>query len=744
MTKRKLLIRKLLYSLAFFIMFSACEDKMDEHYDAPEWLKGSAWEVLEAQKNYSIFLKASDMGGFRPILEGKSLVTVMAPNDDVFSIYITENNKTSIEDFTTEELRKIIGYHIMYYSYDKDMLINFRPYEGDGATEDELLESAGLYYKHRTRSSDVISIATDENGKEISIFHNDRLLPIFSSKLFQTKGIEAKSNYEYFYPNSTWTGDEGFNVSNASVDEYELVADNGYVYLVDKVVEPLETIYTELKNRSDYSTYINLYDKYTYYVFDEQLTTDFGNGTDLYLHNHDPLPNIACEWLINDYRALGILSKYSYSVFAPSNNALDAFFKSYWEPGGFSSLDDVSSVAMTYLLYNSVYASSIVFPEEINNGELENSFAMPINFDVDKVSPDNRVMCLNGALYGLDQLDVPGMFMSVSGPAFRYKDYSYYLNMLDASNMLVGLSSDETLITTLIPSNEQMINSGISLINDVLSVVSEGEVVPMGNSAMTNIVNLNTVTGGSGISTTGIQVLNTNNAFTYWFIKDGKITTSVLFNDVFLFNSIVPFVEIEEIKYDGSDWSNGKAYSYKSDVIFESLGSASVQSQLAVMNDMSFPYCRFAQLLKSAGLVDVANQSITFLNGIRSLMFIPTNEVINNAILAGKIPGVNTDGSISDTAALANYLKCYFILTESNGITTYPYVGSGISGEYTSLGTYSGNGVTGKIKINISDNGSSLSIKRVDSETQVNVIPDYNYFPFAFDDGGVHYIDGVL
>ena len=31
--------------MPFFI--SSCTDKIDEHYEEPEWLKGSAWEVLE-------------------------------------------------------------------------------------------------------------------------------------------------------------------------------------------------------------------------------------------------------------------------------------------------------------------------------------------------------------------------------------------------------------------------------------------------------------------------------------------------------------------------------------------------------------------------------------------------------------------------------------------------------------------------------------------------------------------------
>lgn len=50
--------------LTSIFMFNACEDKMDEHYEVPEWLKGNAWEVLEARGNYSVFLEGADLAGF--------------------------------------------------------------------------------------------------------------------------------------------------------------------------------------------------------------------------------------------------------------------------------------------------------------------------------------------------------------------------------------------------------------------------------------------------------------------------------------------------------------------------------------------------------------------------------------------------------------------------------------------------------------------------------------------------------
>ncbi len=731
------------------LIMASCQDQMDEHYEAPDWLKGSAWDVLEARGNYSIFLDGADLAGFKPVLQGKSLVTVMAPNDSVFTQYLAGQGKSSIEDFSESELKRLIGFHLMYYSYDKDMLVNFRPEEGDGATDEEKLEMAGLYYKHRTRSYEAPTMELDSNGVKVTVYHNERLLPVFSYMMFDTKGIDPAYNYEYFYPGSKWKGTDGFNVSNANVDEYGIVTDNGYIYMVDQVVEPLETIYSELQKKEEYSRYLELYDQYSTYELDEQLTTDFGNGTDLYRHYHDPLPNIACEWPVTNYRNISALSYQAYSVFAPSNTAFDDFFESYWKPGGYTSLSDVSTVAMVYLLYNSVYNSSIVFPEEIKNGNIENSFDMLIDFDVDNVPAENRIMCENGVLYGLDELEPPGMFTSVTGPAFRYKDLSYYLYMLNTSKMLVGLSSKDATITELIPGNDQMKEGGISLIDGSLWSDDDGDLSQMSSSTMTNIVNLHTVTGGEGISFSGSQVLRTNIAYTYWYMKDGKITTSVLFNEKFMNpSSTVSFVDLHELTNDGAGWSNGRAYTYdNSDLFRPLLSTTSVQNQLAITRDESYPYYQFSQLLRDAGLASATEGRLTFLMGLRCAIFIPTNEVLETAIGTGKIPGVATDGTVEDPEKLADYLECYFIPTQSNGMTTYPYLGSGVKGEYTTMGALTGGDYVNS-RLIINDDGVSLSVQLyrpgVGKGNVVNVVPDYDYFPFAFDDGGVHFINGIL
>ena len=69
------------------VFWSSCQDNL-EYYDTPDNLKGSIYETLEDRGNYSIFLKGVDLGGYAPILKGKGVWTVMAPNDEAFASYL--------------------------------------------------------------------------------------------------------------------------------------------------------------------------------------------------------------------------------------------------------------------------------------------------------------------------------------------------------------------------------------------------------------------------------------------------------------------------------------------------------------------------------------------------------------------------------------------------------------------------------------------------------------------------------
>lgn len=757
-------------ALALSAGLGSCKDDdlaSDSHYRPPVFLKGNAYEVLAGEPDYSIFLRGIELSDYRDIVDGKSILTVVAPNDEAFRKFLTEKGCQSIDELDQRDhayLNKLIGYHLMYYSFNWDKMVNFRPTDGDGATEEQKEVGAGFYYKHRTHCSDPIVQAkvklTPHASSDtlISIYHNERYLPVLSNKLFETKGITAAYNYNYFFPDTEWGNSSStagtFNIANAKVlDAENVVTDNGYLYHVDHVIDPLNTIYDELKLNSNYSKFLSIYDSYSEYeLADDETCTSL--GYEVYLHGHGSLPPIAWEWPVKTWRSVSQLESVGYNVFAPTNAAIDKFFNDFWTAaGGYSSIDDLDQLILQYFVMQSFSDDSfVVFPEEIRRGDVQTLFGTPINIDPDQVT--DRKLCCNGALYGMDRMEMPAIFSSVVGPAFSDTTYRAYLYGLDASSSLLSLASKNTTFVTLMPSNEQLFNTeppirlySTTLGKELQQYSSDaGDFVAMGSGALKQITDMHVAQNVKELATTGIQVVSTNTAYNYWYVKDGKITTNALFNQQ-LEPSYAgdPFFTLHRITNNGKEWDNGNSYSYDAPFIFEKSSGDGLGHYLAVCNDKNYPYYMFAQLLKKAGLLDGVGLSQTLApDGSRFIAFAPTNAAITASL--ADIPGCAklsiTDGTMSsnalssaDKAELAKYLSQYFIHSLMNTFTDYPYIGSTCKGEFFSAGAK---------KLGITDTGSALKVGFVGSTTTVSVIADYDYLPFAFNDGCLQFIDGIL
>jgi uncharacterized surface protein with fasciclin (FAS1) repeats len=741
----------------------SCQESVEDsdHYKVPSWLKGNAYQVLEKEGNHSMFLKAIELTGYRDIVDGKSIMTVMAPDDDAFRSFLQQSGYSTVEEMNAAEpaqLKNTIGYHLMYYAYNWDKLVNFRPLEGDGATEEQKLANAGLWYKHRTHSQDGIEQMRGRLNSvdtTVTVYHYERLLPVLSDKLFLTKGIDAKSNYEYFFPQNAWNvTSNGFVVANASVKDQEaVITDNGYLYHVSQVIKPLETIHKTLQQNPDYTDYIKLYDQYA--EFTEAATeTNEKVGKVVYTLTHGDLPNIAMEWPSTSYLAMSTIERRGYNIFAPSNQAIDRFFQNYWTAdGGYTSLENLDPLILQYFIMQSFAESTDpVFPEEIRNGQVTTALGTPININPDNVT--DRLFCENGIVYGMDQMDAPAIFAAVIGPAFKDTTYQCYLYTLDKSSLILSLASDKSQFVTLIPSNKQYQQSDPAMRVNTTSAGRQleifddeaGNYATMGQGKAQDIVNMHTAPNVSELSQSGTQVVETNIAFNYWYIHNGQITTNARFNEQL--NPAYegsPFVSFHEITNAGEPWANGRAYAYDADDIFESAAGDGLEHLLAVGNDKNYAYYLFAQLMQKAGLVDTKTGILPSLAspGDRLVAFVPTNEAITEHL--SEIPGtakltIGADGTLSGTptstqkAELAAYLRQYFVSSMMNTFTSYPYPGSSFNGTFL---TMSGD----NLQVSSSAGGITVSLP---GGTSVSVSQKFFGLPFAFSDGCLQFIDGIL
>lgn len=785
--KRTTFVRKTIGILLFSSLLSSCSD-LDDYYDSPSWMGGSVYQELQDEGNYNIFLKGVQLLGWEPVMNGKSIVTVMAPDDNAMTTYLQEHyNTTDITQVELGELKKLIGYHILYYAFDKNKLINFRPLEGDGATDEEKDINAGLYYKFRTRSQEPISTAYDKTRqKDVKVYHNEQMLPVFSYRMFQTKGVDAKENYEYFFPQTGWKGDGGFNVANAAVTEYAKIGRNGYIYKIDRVLKPMNTIYQELKAKGNFTRILSLYDNSEYYEADEEMTRETGSADTLYHHYHKlPLVNIDSEWgNVMSYSSVYALASTAYSIFAPTDEAFQNFFNEYWGQGGYSSIEDIDSVTMQELMRNCVYPVSIAFPGEIKNGKIKNIDNEVISFNPDDVPVENRMICSNGVVYGCTELTPPAKFRAVTGPAFQYKDYTNFNEMLSGSSMASTLIQDAVKYVMLYPTNEQMYNAqGIERKDGVL--ISNAAPKGMSKTTMTNYILAHVsspIDDVTSLPTRGVKVLPTlsDRNKIYIYVKDGKLTNSIQHNKRLKYAANTAtddqiWAPFAPLKYLGDEngWSNGNAYSYDNLLLpgdySTELETKLVSLMISNRNDATTEFYGWINLLGKAELTNNSAGKITFMLE-NCLMLIPTTQALEKAIVEKRIPGVQAEATatvgsdtffdnitITDSEALANYVKNYFVPLTTASINEYPYVGWGEDTKATSdkgLITYrqTMDFATGDVtasKINIYDKDGALSVTLTDYITgkegaPVKVYGGYDYLPFIFEDGPAQLLEDVF
>ncbi|KAA6320299.1 hypothetical protein EZS27_029908 [termite gut metagenome] len=137
-------------------------------------------------------------------------------------------------------------------------------------------------------------------------------------------------------------------------------------------------------------------------------------------------------------------------------------------------------------------------------------------------------------------------------------------------------------------------------------------------------------------------------------------------------------------------------------------------------------FTSFRDLVQLAGF-NTATPPFDFLMG-RFIVLIPTNDVIADGQLAGKIPSTKEEA--------AEYLKYYFININASGLSDYLFPGYG---KYEDVTTYRLSGRTYG-KLTVIDAGDRIQIK----DAKGNVVNVVKIFPYIYNDGAAYLIDGLL
>ena len=194
-----------------------------------------------------------------------------------------------------------------------------------------------------------------------------------------------------------------------------------------------------------------------------------------------------------------------------------------------------------------------------------------------------------------------------------------------------------------------------------------------------------------------------------------------------------------------------------------------VSLMISNRNDVTTEFYGWINLLIKAELTNNSAGKINFMLE-NCLMLIPTTKALKKAIVENRVPGVTANGAtvgsdtffdnitITDSEALTNYVKNYFVPLSTASINEYPYVGWGEDTKATSdkgLITYrqtldfaTGNVTASKINIYETPE-KTLEVTLTDYTTgkegdRVKVDGAYDFLPFIFEDGPVQLLKDVF
>lgn len=667
---------KILGVLLVLLTFFGCTNEKADYDKAPDWLRGNAYKFMQDRGNFTYFLQAIDLSGYKDLVNGKGLCTVFAPDDDAFSAWMKENNYSSLEEVNPEELKLLVGYHLVAQSFSKDMLLNFQQKHTMGMEDTK----QGEAYKYKTYAkAQPVEMFNKSLQTDVKVYQREKYLPVISSRLFQTQECsDPEKTYKYFFPDVNWMGtNDQLYVANAAVKEAGLPTDNGYVYVLDKVVTPRQTLYDALKNEKEgqFSIFLELFDRFQNFVYDKTISTDYaapGEKYYLFYHNAAPktandLPELASEWSYHgeEDAARASYVRYlrdCYNCFAFNNEAFTRYFNEYFY--GYSDYKDLPLLTLYYLLIaHAVDHRTISLPDQIERQGVIGQFGeeWPMSRDENIIY---REFCANGLLYGINKVLSPRIFEGVTKPLFQDSKYSitaYMYDLANEYNILVDTISDHYTVflvsdDTLNQKYGYQINQGnVDLFGDeYLQIREDGKLTDYkrGSAFVQTEVN-NAIISGAIRDFQERKYYATQNTFTYIYVENDSVYGG---------NG----VGIPILSEDVIETKNGLVYE---------IADRLVNSEQSVAEVLTGEprYTKFYKALQAANLVKIDGEKITipFITNDRVMVFVPEEETLDN------LP--------ADPDELANYLKYFFVSTNSNKLTDYVLPELGTPGVFYTL-----------------------------------------------------------
>lgn len=663
----------------------SCENHLDkvEKFKAPKSLEGKEYDVIKTIPELSTFRAFIDHARLGEFINSSGLYTIMAPVNSAFDEYFLKHPVfNSIDDMDSTTIKRLVEYHIIKMPYSKYQLTSLNT---EGWVDEEDDDPVYSGYKRETLyrpgnriikvnvSDGMAKIDSEGNQERIVYAGTNKFAPLFFSEFLNYAKLAA-SDYEYYFDRSFEPGEVFF--ANALLMEVDLdgdgiteegySAENGYIFLIDQVVEPMQNPYEALFEPSvtgnRYNRFGDLANEFAEFIFNNDATNNQEGANeglevnDLYDLNY---PTLAFNLLEEATASPDQYSvAYHNAFFAPNNEAYNTFISEVLTaPGRYATLNDVPHMVKRSIVNNHM-AGEMAFYKS----RMDNNFFFSEYGEILKLNGINELDIQYGSsstFIGIDKVLIPRMFHSVVSPVLLNKSYSTFLWSLYLNGLIPVLNSRSTEYTLFPISNtdfatdstfffsindnplnfpEERINGKFQYTAGIWDMSQENMIhlnhrtnltdndlswrslisghiaidVPTGNCKKEFLKNLNlyyiVVDNETGIITGGVPSVDGYNG------SDRR--------DQFIGQSLEVDLKSYNPENGGFAPDNGRVYPIASWLSFTQ--SPFTNNSLVVDGDD-----RFLTLIELAGLIN-SNKLLTFLDeGENMTLFIPTTEALD-------------------------------------------------------------------------------------------------------------------
>ena len=464
-----LIMRKILHAviLGVLVLFAFSCQKEDI-YKRPKWLAGKLFAQIQKEADLSTFARCIELAGYDTLINRSGSYTVFAPSNSAFDLYFQAHPQyATVEDIPLPELIRIVKFHIVQDPWSLNQLHQLDVYGWIDSLDLNNNEPRG--FKRETLLRDKDTKYGVKNSLDVQRIGDPKkyiIVDTLQTTWFRRLSTDSRKYAPFFYKQymdiyKLNSDDYAFYFSrpfeaaktyfvNAQITKADIFAENGFIHIVDRVVEPLKSGYQILDDKTgqySYSSFLNLINTFPEFDYsDEKTKAQPGANLGYVVDSLFDItyPQLAFDILNERTKAPhgvtglpnNVTVRYQNGLVAPTNEAMAQFESDFFTgPGKWGSLQQ-APVHVRRMIVNTHMANGPLYPSNFSRGYY--------NGENDWISLDQSAIIQkeygsNCTFVGVNKVMTPRAFSSITGPIYLEQGYSRIMYAIERSGLLAAL-----------------------------------------------------------------------------------------------------------------------------------------------------------------------------------------------------------------------------------------------------------------------------------------------------------------